>query len=194
MRSRLIPLFQPNGFFCSMAWVLAALIFINRLSSTAKLFMALYLRQTLGLPFETVGWLLSGYGAGLLVGSMSGGLLSDYFSTARITAFLLFASVWTLLLLGLVIDVWLLAGLLLLSGAFDGAVRTLHQRLIMEYCPVERRARAQSLSRVAINLGMAVAGIMGGVLAKADFRWVFFFSAAMTFCGLDLVYANDPSS
>ncbi|WP_225914417.1 MFS transporter [Pseudomonas atacamensis] len=167
-----------------MAWVLAALLFINRLSAMVKLFMALYLRQELGLAIETVGWLLSAYGAGLLVGSMLGGWLSDHVRTARLTAALFFVSVWVLMLLGLVTQVPWLAGLLLLSGVIDGAIRTLHQRLIMEYCEVAQRSRAQALSRVARNLGMAAAGVAGGVLAQADFRWVFFASAAMTMLAL----------
>lgn len=184
MTSRLTHLLRLDGYFCAMAWVLAALLFINRLSTMVKLFMALYLRQELGLAIETVGWLLSGYGAGLLIGSMVGGLLSDHFSTARLTAALFFVSAWVLLLLGLVTEVPWLAGVLLLSGALDGAIRTLHQRLIMEYCQVAQRARAQSLSRVARNLGMAVAGVVGGVLAQTDFRWVFFASAVMTLLAL----------
>jgi predicted MFS family arabinose efflux permease len=167
-----------------MAWILAVLLFINRLSAMVKLFMALYLRQELGLAIETVGWLLSGYGAGLLIGSMVGGLLSDHLSTARLTAALFFVSAWVLALLGLVTAVPLLAGLLLFSGVLDDAIRTLHQRLIMEYCQVARRARAQSLSRVARNLGMAVAGVVGGGLAQTDFRGVFFVSAAMTLLAL----------
>jgi predicted MFS family arabinose efflux permease len=177
---RLARLLRLDGYFGVMAWVLAALLFINRLSSMVKLFMALYLRQELGLAIETVGWLLSAYGAGLLIGSMAGGLLSDHVPTARLTAALFFLSVWTLIALGLVTQVPLLAGLLLFSGTLDGAIRTLHQRLIMEYCQPAQRARAQSLSRVARNLGMAVAGVAGGVLAQTDFRWVFFVSAAMT--------------
>lgn len=184
MTRNLIHLLRPNGYFSLMAWVLAALLFINRLSSMVKLFMALYLRQELGLAIETVGWLLSAYGAGLLVGSMLGGLLSDHVRTARLTATLFFVSVWVLILLGLVSQVPLLAALLLLSGTIDGAIRTLHQRLIMEYCEVAQRSRAQALSRVARNLGMAAAGVAGGVLAQTDFRWVFFVSAAMTLLAL----------
>lgn len=184
MTSRLTHLLRLNGYFSMMAWVLAALLFINRLSSMVKLFMALYLRQELGLAIETVGWLLSAYGAGLLVGSMLGGWLSDHVRTARLTAALFFVSVWVLMLLGLVTQVPLLATLLLLSGTIDGAIRTLHQRLIMEYCEVAQRSRAQALSRVARNLGMAAAGVAGGVLAQTDFRWVFFGSAAMTLLAL----------
>ncbi|MGE8336310.1 MFS transporter [Pseudomonas laurylsulfatiphila] len=184
MTHRLTHLLRLDGYFGVMAWVLAALLFINRLSSMVKLFMALYLRQELGLAIETVGWLLSAYGAGLLVGSMLGGLLSDHVRTARLTAALFFVSMWVLILLGLVTQVPLLAGLLLLSGAVDGAIRTLHQRLIMEYCEIAQRSRAQALSRVARNLGMAVAGVAGGVLAQTDFRWVFFASAAMTLLAL----------
>ncbi|WP_449122727.1 MFS transporter [Pseudomonas sp. MPG01] len=184
MTSRLTHLLRLNGYFGVMAWVLAALLFINRLSSMVKLFMALYLRQELGLAIETVGWLLSAYGAGLLVGSMLGGWLSDHVRTARLTAALFFISVWVLILLGLVTQVPLLAALLLLSGMIDGAIRTLHQRLIMEYCEMTQRSRAQALSRVARNLGMAAAGVAGGVLAQTDFRWVFFGSAAMTLLAL----------
>ncbi|WDR36256.1 MFS transporter [Pseudomonas serboccidentalis] len=184
MTRNLVHLLRPNGYFSLMAWVLAALLFINRLSSMVKLFMALYLRQELGLAIETVGWLLSAYGGGLLIGSMLGGLLSDHVRTARLTAALFFVSVWVLILLGLVTQVPLLAALLLLSGAVDGAIRTLHQRLIMEYCEPAQRSRAQALSRVARNLGMAAAGIAGGVLAQTDFRWVFFGSAAMTLLAL----------
>lgn len=184
MLKGLTHLLRPNGYFTPMAWVLAALLFINRLSAMVKLFMALYLRQELGFAIETVGWLLSAYGAGLLVGSMLGGWLSDYVRTARLTAALFFVSVWVLMLLGLVTQVVWLAGLLLLSGVIDGAIRTLHQRLIMEYCEVAQRSRAQALSRVARNLGMAAAGVAGGVLAQADFRWVFFVSAAMTMLAL----------
>jgi predicted MFS family arabinose efflux permease len=184
MLKGLTHLLRPNGYFSPMAWVLAALLFINRLSAMVKLFMALYLRQELGLAIETVGWLLSAYGAGLLVGSMLGGWLSDHVRTARLTAALFFVSVWVLMLLGLVTQVPWLAGLLLLSGVIDGAIRTLHQRLIMEYCEVAQRSRAQALSRVARNLGMAAAGVAGGVLAQADFRWVFFVSAAMTMLAL----------
>jgi len=41
-----------NPYFSQVAWVLASLIFINRVSAMVKLFMALYLRQILGLPIE----------------------------------------------------------------------------------------------------------------------------------------------
>jgi MFS family permease len=184
MTSRLTHWLRLGSYFSVMAWVLAALLFINRLSSMVKLFMALYLRQELGLAIETVGWLLSAYGAGLLLGSMLGGWLSDHVRTARLTATLFFISVWVLILLGLVTQVPLLAALLLLSGMIDGAIRTLHQRLIMEYCEVTQCSRAQALSRVARNLGMAAAGVAGGVLAQTDFRWVFFGSAAMTLLAL----------
>lgn len=184
MTGRLAHLLRPNGYFSLMAWVLAALLFINRLSSMVKLFMALYLRQELGLAIETVGWLLSAYGGGLLIGSMLGGWLSDHVRTARLTAALFFVSAWVLVLLGLVTQVPFLAGLLLLSGTLDGAIRTLHQRLIMEYCEVAQRPRAQALSRIARNLGMAAAGVAGGVLAQVDFRWVFFISAGLTLLAL----------
>lgn len=89
-------------YFSPVAWVLASIIFINRLSAMVKLFMALYLRQVLDLPIEWVGWMLSGYGAGLLLGSLAGGILSDFFPTARLTVLLLSACSIALASLGMV--------------------------------------------------------------------------------------------
>lgn len=175
---------QCQSYFGRVAWILALLIFINRLSAMAKLFMAVYLRQSLDLPIEWVGWLLSGYGAGLLIGSLLSGVLSDYFSCAKLTLLFLFTCSIVLALLGLVTDVYMLAGLLVLGGFLDGAIRTLHQRLILEYCDVLERPRAQALNRVAANLGMAMAGVMGGALLQVDFRWLFFISAGVMFFGL----------
>ncbi len=64
MTRRLIHLLRLDGYFCVMAWVLAALLFINRLNSMVKLFMALYLRQELGLAVSYTSTLAGQYDAG----------------------------------------------------------------------------------------------------------------------------------
>ena len=54
-----------------LVYGLAVTSFINRMGGTAKLFMALYLRETLGFDLAAVGMLLALYGAGLLAGSFA---------------------------------------------------------------------------------------------------------------------------
>lgn len=164
-----------------MAWGLAGALFVNRLGVMVKLFMALYLREVLGFSIDTIGWLLACSGAGLLLGSYAIGVLSDHMPTGKLAVRLMFASGVLLLSLTLLESPWLLALLLFLSGVCDGGARPLNQRLIMENCSLPERPRAQALNRVAVNLAVAIAGVLGGVLAHWDYRWVFVVSASMSF-------------
>ena len=165
----------------SMAWILAATAFINRMGAMAKLFMAIYLRESLHLPLPTIGLLLAGYGAGTLVGAYGLGVLSDHVSPRRLAVACLCASGLGLLLLAQTSSVAWLAAFLFVGGVADAGYRPVVQRLIMEACEPAERPRAQSLLRVAINLGFAVGGFFGGMLAGWDYRYVFWADAATSF-------------
>jgi predicted MFS family arabinose efflux permease len=162
-----------------MAWVLAVMVFICRIGAMVKLFMALYLRQTLGFSQESVGWMLSGYGLGLLIGAFCAGGMSDRVPAVRLTKVALIGSVTALLLLAHQEQAEWIALTLFVSGLLDGGLRTLHQRLIMDFCAVACRPAAQSLSRAAVNLGMACAAMSGGVLASSDLHLMFYFGALL---------------
>ena len=47
------------------------------------------------------------------------------------------------------------------------------QRVMMQSCESLVRIHAQSLQRVAVNLGFAVGGLVGGWFAEIDYRYVF---------------------
>jgi predicted MFS family arabinose efflux permease len=146
-----------------MAWGLAAALFVNRLGEMVKLFMALYLRESLGFSIDTIGWLLAGTGAGLLLGSYAIGVLSDHMPTGKLAVRMMLASGVALVCLTFVHSVWLLALVLFISGVLDGGARPLYQRLIMENCSLEERPRAQALN-----------------LAHWDYRLLILVSAAMS--------------
>ncbi|MDR3410118.1 MAG: MFS transporter [Formivibrio sp.] len=78
-----------------------------------------------------------------------------------------------LVLLGCGVPLWLFVPLLLIGGLADGAFRPVNQRLVLEPCLVEQRPLAQGLLRVAFNLGVAVAGVTGGLLASLGYQWVY---------------------
>ena len=170
---------HPFREFCPRAWTLAAIVLITRLGAMVKLFMAIYLKVTLGLSIEVIGLLLSGYGAGLVVGSYVAGIVSDYWPAKRLTQLLMLLCGVLLLALPHLASVAFLAAVLVLSGVFDGGIRTLHQRLILDYCPVEGRDHAQAINRVGINLGMACAGLIGGLVSDWDMRALFYISAGL---------------
>lgn len=175
---RRFPLLARLFLLPSMAWILAATAFINRMGAMAKLFMAIYLRESLHLPIHTIGLLLATYGAGTLVGAYGLGVLSDHVSPRRLAVACLCTSGVGLLLLSQTQTVSLIALLLFVGGMADAGYRPVVQRLIMEACEPEDRAKAQSLHRVAINLGFSSGGFFGGLLAGIDYRFVFWADAA----------------
>ncbi|WP_269531352.1 MFS transporter [Chitinimonas sp. BJYL2] len=161
-----------------LVYGLAVTSFINRMGGTAKLFMALYLRETLGFDLAAVGMLLALYGAGLLAGSFGVSVLTDHLPARRLMLGMLVASAACLLMLCWVSSPLWLAVWLLLGGVFDGGYRPSMQRVLMQSCPQAIRSRAQSLQRVAVNLGFAFGGLIGGWFAEYDYRYVFAADAA----------------
>jgi predicted MFS family arabinose efflux permease len=139
----------------------------------AKLFLPLYLHESYHVPFTWVGFMISAYGMGALIGSYKGGSLSDRIESSKLVRWFMTQSACCLFLLSLPIPLWLFAPVLLCAGLSDGAFRPVNQRLALEPCPVERRPQAQGMLRVAFNLGVAISGISGGFLAEFGFHWVY---------------------
>ncbi len=156
-----------------IAYGLAATRFINRMGGTAKLFMALYLHESLGFDLSTVGVLLSIYGAGLLAGSFVVSVLTDWFSARKLMLWSLVGSAIGLLILCGVTATVPLALALLFGGLCDGGYRPSMQRVMMQNCAPSVRVHAQALQRVAVNLGFAMGGLVGGWFAEFDYRYVF---------------------
>lgn len=160
-----------------MSWVLAATQLINRMGGAVRMFMPLYLHQALHLPMDQVGWLLACNGVGMLAGSWLGGVMTDHWPARRLAVGMLFSAALIFLLYLFLDSIWWLAPLLLVTGFTDVALRPQIHRLIMEACPPETRATAQSLNRVSINLAVALAGVLGGIAASMDYRIVFLFDS-----------------
>ncbi len=58
-------------------WLLALMTFINRAGTMVIPFLSLYLTANMGLSLKEVGWVMSSFGAGSVVGSWIGGKLTD---------------------------------------------------------------------------------------------------------------------
>ncbi len=154
-------------------WIQAVASLVNRMGGAAKMFMPIYLRESLGYPVQSIGWLLAGYGGGLLLGAYLFGALSDRYSPRRVMGVCFVLNGLSLLLLALPLPMGLMALVLFLSGCFEGGVRPVNQRLLLEDCPPAMRPRAHGLYRVSVNFGWAMGGVLAGVLAGFDYRAVF---------------------
>ncbi len=63
--------------FNRQIWLLTFASFVNRAGTMVVPFLSLYLTKDMGLTLEEVGWIMSCFGAGSVVGSWLGGRLSD---------------------------------------------------------------------------------------------------------------------
>ncbi|MCB0791246.1 MAG: MFS transporter [Flavobacteriales bacterium] len=157
-------------------WLLALITFVNRAGSMVVPFLSLYLTKDMGLTLEQVGWIMSCFGAGSVVGSWLGGKLSDKLGFYDVMVGALIASGLAFIGLQFVRGFApFCAGVFLLMVLAD-AFRPGMYVAIRAYARPADRTRAVSLIRLAINLGFGLGPAIGGLLiatwSYAGLFWV----------------------
>lgn len=166
-------LLQPCRGLPATVYVQVVCSLINNIGGISKLFLPLFLREFYGVSYGHIGLMMGAYGAGSLIGAYKGGALSDHFDGRVLVTLFLAISGTCLILLGSGVPLWLFVPLLLVGGLADGAFRPVNQRLVLEPCQPGQRPMAQGMLRVAFNLGIAIAGTTGGILAAFGYHWVY---------------------
>jgi predicted MFS family arabinose efflux permease len=145
-------------------WILAAVTFVNRAGTMVVPFLSLYLTKSMGLSLPQVGWVMSSFGLGSVVGSWLGGRLSDRIGFYEVMVGALVTSGLAFFVLQFVqgflpfcIGVFVL---MLLSDGFRPAMYV----AIRGYSRPENRTRAITLMRLAINLGFSLGPALGGLI------------------------------
>lgn len=145
-------------------WVLALITFVNRAGTMVVPFLSLYLTNRMELSLQQVGWIMSCFGAGSVVGSWLGGKFSDRFGFYDVMAAALITSGAAFILLQYVqgfrpfcVGVFVL---MLLSDGFRPAMFV----AIRAYARPENRTRAVTLVRLAVNLGFSLGPAIGGLI------------------------------
>lgn len=154
-------------------WLLAVVMLINRCGTMVLPFMTLYLTQKLHYSVTQAGTVMAVYGAGAFVGTYLGGRLTDRIGFYAIQVFSLLAGGMALILLQFVTDFHLLCGSVFMFTLLGDTFRPANQAAIAYYSDVETRTRAFSFNRLAINLGWAVGGGLGGWLASIQYSLLF---------------------
>ncbi|HEY0977530.1 MAG TPA: MFS transporter [Flavobacteriales bacterium] len=145
-------------------WLLAFITFVNRAGTMVVPFLSLYLTQDMGLALEQVGWIMSSFGAGSVVGAWMGGKLTDRigFYTVMVWALITSGICFVLLqyvegYLSFCLGIFVLT---LLSDAFRPAMFV----AVGSYAGPQHRTRAITLIRLAINLGFSMGPACGGLI------------------------------
>lgn len=145
-------------------WLLALITLINRAGTMVIPFLSLYLTKTKNFSLEEVGWILSFFGLGSVVGSWLGGRLTDAIGHYKtmVTSLLLSSLFFVLLQFpdsfwGICIGIFLVMSV---ADIFRPAVFV----AISAYSKPENRTRSVTLIRLAINLGFSTGPAIGGII------------------------------
>ncbi|MCG1035950.1 MFS transporter [Polaribacter sargassicola] len=145
-------------------WWLSLITFINRSGTMVIPFLSLYLTKSLNFSLSDVGWVMSCFGLGSVVGTWIGGKLTDiigYYKvmlvsllgTGILFVFLQFASTFNQFCFGIFI-------VMLVADSFRPAMFV----ALSVYSKPENKTRSVTLVRLAINLGFSAGPALGGLI------------------------------
>jgi MFS family permease len=175
-------------------WWLWVGTLVNRVGAFVLPFLAFYLTDDLDLTPAFVGLVLATFGFGSIVATLLGGSLSDRLGRRPVLLASQVSTAATLVVLGLTtnpVAVLVLCGVL---GLTSNTARPAFSAMMTDIVPAEDRVRAFSLNYWAINLGFAIAPVLGGLLAKSGYLFLFLVDAATTLVFAVLVFLRVPES
>ena len=175
-------------------WYLLAGAFVNRLGYMVEPFLALYLSGPRSFGASTVGVVLAAFGAGAFASQPIGGYLADRFGRRSTLVGGMIGSAASFMLLASVRDLALIGVAACLSGLTIDLYRPAVSAMIADLVAPENRAKAFALLYWAINLGVAVAGVTGGLLAARSYWLLFIFDAGTCLAFAVLIARKVPET
>lgn len=155
------------------AWALSLILFVDMSGTMVIFFLSLYLTRRLGFSVFQSGQVLSAYGFGMLFGALLGGQASDRIGSRTTQQICMFGAGLSLFALGVSRGFAAVFVCVLLYGLFSSALFPAIASAMAEICPPGIRSRGFVLNRLASNLGATIGPVIGGFLARHDFRLLF---------------------
>jgi MFS family permease len=163
--------------------------FVNRIGYVVEPFLALYLVGPRHLTATTVGVVLACFGAGSFASQILGGYLADRFGRRFTLVLGMAGTAVCFMLLASVRDLALIAVAAVFTGLFIDLYRPALTAAVADLVPAHARPRAFALIYWTINLGVATAGILGGLLADRSY-WLLFAADAVTCLAFAVIIAR----
>lgn len=137
-------------------------------------FMTLYLTSpAMGYSIGKAGYVVGLFGLGAFSGAWFGGRLTDKIGYYPVQIITLIGGGILFIVLGQMKSLGLICLFTYLVSFVNEAFRPANSTAIAFYSKEENRTRSYSLNRLAINLGWAVGGAMGGFIAKYNYQLLF---------------------
>lgn len=157
-------------------WWLALITLVNRAGTMVIPFLSLYLTENLSFTLKDVGWIMSAFGLGSVVGSWLGGMLTDKVGYYKVMLFSIISTGF--LFIGLQFLTTFTAfgiGIFMVMVVAD-MFRPAMFVALSAYSKPENKTRSVTLIRLAINLGFSAGPAIGGMIITtmgyAQLFWV----------------------
>lgn len=155
------------------SWWLSAVMLINRSGTMVVPFMTLYLTQNLKYTVTQAGIVFSIFGTGAICGGFIGGRLADRFGFYPVQLVTLVCGGLLFMVLGQMRSYPMICACTFVLAVVNESFRPANSLAIAHYSKEENRTRSYSLNRLAINLGWALGGSLGGFIAAHNYNLLF---------------------
>ncbi|WBX68426.1 MFS transporter [Tenacibaculum dicentrarchi] len=145
-------------------WWLALITLINRAGTMVIPFLSLYLIKSLNFTLKDVGWIMTFFGLGSVLGSWVGGKLTDKIGFYKVMKASLFLTGLLFIALQFVTTFYRFCiGIFLVMLVAD-TFRPAMFVALSTYSKPENKTRSVTLIRLAINLGFSAGPALGGLI------------------------------
>jgi MFS family permease len=151
---------------------------INKLGGFVVPLLTIYLITVRHVSVSEAGGIVSVFGAGSILASLTGGYLADRLGRKVTLLIALFGGALALTVLGLVRALPAIAAMVGVVGFVGELYRPAVSAIVADVVPMSHRVRAYALLHWVINIGFSFAAIVGGLLAGVDFAILFIADAA----------------
>src|SRR3954462_1441556 len=175
-------------------WYLSLVMLINRSGTMVGPFMTIYCTQSLNFSITQAGSIMGLFGFGAIVGAMIGGRITDRLGFYPQQVASLFLGGLMFIITGYQHNYASLAISTFILSVCNESFRPANATAIAFYSKPENRTRSYSLNRLAINLGWAVGGAFGGIIASKNYHLLFWIDGFTNICAaLLLISVLSPS-
>jgi predicted MFS family arabinose efflux permease len=155
------------------SWYLSVVMLINRSGTMVVPFLSIYCIQQLHFTIVQAGTIMALFGVGALAGAFLGGKLVDKIGFYDMQVGALISGGLFFILLGFLQNFTVLAIGSFVLSLCNESFRPANSAAIAHYSNDSNKTRSYSLNRLAINLGWAVGGGLGGFLASVNYHLLF---------------------
>ena len=167
---------------------------INRLGAFVAPFLALYLGHDRGLDAARVGTIVALFGAGAVIGGPVGGLLADRVGRRKtIVLGMMSGAAAMVAMVGAREPLSLMPATFAL-GFTNELSRPATSAMVADLVPDADRPRAYAALYWAVNLGVAFASVIAGLVAGVAFEWLFLVDALTCLACGAVIYLALPET